>query len=299
MSSLNFQVYDVFTDVEFGGNVAGVITRAGEISEPKMQLIAREIGVPATGFVSQDSDNSFSIRFFTPTQEIGMCGHGLVGACVQLISEGQIVTDTITMNTNSGTVAIKLDRNATPPRVMLEQSPPRFQPYPASNQALIEALGIQSEELINNYPIEKASGALEHLIVPVRDLKTLQDMSPNFTKLTELSHEGSVISIDVFCLETINSKAFVHSRDFCPAAGIPEAAGSGTTNAALFCYLIRHNILSPTQGEMTKIQAEQGYEMNRPSQIECQATLHNDEIHELMVGGTAVMSIEGQIRLPN
>ena len=51
--------------------------------------------------------------------------------------------------------------------------------------------------------------------------------------------------------------------------------------------------------DVTKIQAEQGYKMNRPSQIECQATLHNGEIRELMVGGTAMISIEGQIKLPN
>ncbi|MBE9552150.1 MAG: PhzF family phenazine biosynthesis protein, partial [Proteobacteria bacterium] len=276
---------------------------AEDLTDVEMQMVARETGVPATGFVVPTDSADFAVRFFTPVQEIGMCGHGLVALCKRLVDEGKVKPGTgapvdVTLKTNSGIVPVQVHLDGDYPLVMMKQKTPVFRPCDVNPQDLARALGMAPDRIAPDLPLEVASAALEHLIVPVRDLKTLEGLQPDFTRLANMSREIGVISIDVFTMETIYPDSTVHSRDFCPAAGIPEAAGSGTTNSALFCYLIRNGILSAADGSVVRIRAEQGHEMNRPSQIQCEASMRSGQVHDLKVGGTAVMSIDGRVSLP-
>ena len=303
MRTIGLQVFDAFTGTVFGGNVAGVVSDAGDLSDAEMQMVAREIGAPATGFAVQTDTAEFAVRFFTPVQEIDMCGHGLIALCKRLVDEGKVKAGAgtradVALQTNSGIVPVEIHLDGDFPLVMMTQKIPVFRPCDVDPQDLDRALGMAPGRRMPDLPLEVASAALEHLIVPVGDLETLARLQPDFTGLADLSREIGVISIDVFTMETVNPDSTVHSRDFCPAAGIPEAAGSGTTNGALFCYLIRNGLLSAADGDVVRIRAEQGYEMNRPSEIRCEASLRGGEIHEMKVGGTAVMSIDGRVSLP-
>jgi len=303
MRTIGLQIFDVFTATVFGGNVAGVVSDAGELSDVEMQMVAREIGVPATGFVAQTGPADFAVRFFTPAQEIDMCGHGLIALCNRLVDEGRVEAGAgeqakLIVKTNAGAIHVQVHLDGGRPLVMIGQRVPDFSPCDIDPEGLDRALGMAPDRRIADLPLEIASATLKHLLVPVRDLETLAELRPDFTKLGDLSKEIGVISIAVFTMQTLSSEATVHSRDFCPAVGIPEAAGSGTTNSALFCYLIRNGILCATDGELVRIRTEQGYEMNRPSQIQCEASMRGGEIHDMKVGGTAVMSMDGRVSLP-
>jgi trans-2,3-dihydro-3-hydroxyanthranilate isomerase len=302
MRTIGLQIFDAFTDTVFGGNVAGVVSDAGDLSDVEMRMIAREIGVAATGFAARIGPAEFTVRFFTPVQEIDMCGHGLIAMCRRLVDEGKVTAGAgtpavVSLKTNSGVIPVQVYLDGDNPRVMMKQSLPVFTPCPLDPGELDRALGMAPDGRNPDLPVEVASAALEHLIVPVHDLRTLAELRPDFSRLADLSREIGVISIDVFTMETVYPDSTVHSRDFCPAAGIPEAAGSGTTNGALSCYLIRNGLLPSADG-IVRIRAEQGYEMNRPSQIQCEASIIGGEVHEMKVGGTAVMSMDGRISLP-
>lgn len=303
MRTVGLQIFDAFTGTVFGGNVAGVVSDAEDLTDAEMQMLAREIGVPATGFAVQMDSADFAARFFTPIQEIDMCGHGLIALCTRLVDEGKVkaaagASVNVFLKTNSGVVPVQIHLHGDCPLIMMEQGIPVFRPCDVDPRDLAQALGMAPNQKTLDLPLEIASAALEHLIVPVRDLETLATLQPDFARLADLSREIGVISIDVFTMETVNPDSTVHSRDFCPAAGIPEAAGSGTTNGALLCYLIRHGLLSAVNGGVLRIRAEQGYEMNRPSEIHGEASLCGGEIGELKIGGTAVMSIDGRVSLP-
>ena len=303
MRTIGLQIFDAFTGTVFGGNVAGVVSDAGDLSDVEMQMVAREIGVAATGFAVRTGAAEFAVRFFTPVQEIDMCGHGLIALCRRLVDEGKVSAGAgasvdVTLKTNSGMVPVEIYLDRENPLVMMKQIIPVFSPCDADPGDLDRALGMAPGRRIAEFPLEVASGALNHLMVPARNLETLAELQPDFTRLADMSREIGVISIDIFTMETIYPGSTVHSRDFCPAAGIPEAAGSGTTNGALSCYLIRNGLLPAVDGDVVRIQAEQGFEMNRPSQIQCEASIRGGEIHEIKVGGTAVMSMDGRVSLP-
>jgi trans-2,3-dihydro-3-hydroxyanthranilate isomerase len=303
MRTIDLQIFDAFTDSVFGGNIAGIVSNGGDLTDGEMQLVAREIGVPVTGFLVAASSTDFGVRFFTPSQEINMCGHAIIALGKRLLDEGKIKAAAgkqvaITLQTNSGVVPAQLDLGGPLPLIMMGQQPPVFRSSTINVDELCRALGMAPDRLLSDYPLECASGALDHLFVPVRDLDSLAGLQPDFAAITSLSNKIGVMTIDVFTMQTLNPQATVHSRDFCPAAGINEAAGSGTTNSALFCYLTRNGLISAKDGQTLRITAEQGYEMGRPSQVQCEAIIESGDIRQLKVGGTAVMSIEGRISIP-
>jgi PhzF family phenazine biosynthesis protein len=89
-------------------------------------------------------------------------------------------------------------------------------------------------------------------------------------------------------------------RHFCPAVGVAESAGAGTTNAALATYLIRHGIFQVADGNgQIVVQAEQGIELERASSIRSVVTMSEGFISRLQVGGVATKIFDGELHLPD
>lgn len=132
--------------------------------------------------------------------------------------------------------------------------------------------------------------------MPLTGLDAIRGLVPDFERLASLSRRLGVQTVNAFTLETVDAAASIHSRDSSPAIGVDEEAGSGTTNSALSCYLIKHGLVRANAGEShVSILAEQGFEMGRPSRIRSQIKLVDDEIDEVWVGGTAVRVLTGSI----
>src|SRR4030095_1523961 len=82
---------DAFTNEPFKGNPAGVCLLEKELSEEKMQLIAKEIGFSETAFVREDTGKGiYSIRYFSPKKEIPLCGHATLGSAKILFDKTNI-----------------------------------------------------------------------------------------------------------------------------------------------------------------------------------------------------------------
>ncbi|WP_400193952.1 PhzF family phenazine biosynthesis protein [Hymenobacter sp. B81] len=72
---------DSFTTTRFAGNPAAVCLPEHELSAATMQHVAAEIGFSETAFLRPDATReSYRIRFFTPKQEIPLCGHATLAA---------------------------------------------------------------------------------------------------------------------------------------------------------------------------------------------------------------------------
>lgn len=69
-----------------------------------LQSIAEELNQPATCFVSviaQEDDfsssNAFGLKWFSPSQELPLCGHGTLAAAAALIQGSNIVCQQIAL----------------------------------------------------------------------------------------------------------------------------------------------------------------------------------------------------------
>ena len=66
---------DAFTDRPFGGNPAGVVIDAEDLTDSEMLSIANEMNLSETAFVLPSDKADFRIRWFTPKKEALFCGH--------------------------------------------------------------------------------------------------------------------------------------------------------------------------------------------------------------------------------
>ena len=75
---MKFYIVDAFTDTLFGGNPAGVAILDEHVdfpSEDQMRKTAAELRYSETAFVKPLGDGEFHTRYFTPTDEVDLCGH--------------------------------------------------------------------------------------------------------------------------------------------------------------------------------------------------------------------------------
>jgi trans-2,3-dihydro-3-hydroxyanthranilate isomerase len=304
MDSLTVRLVDAFTNKAYGGNIAGVVPNALDLSDSDMQRVAAELAAPTTGFAQRLDSDQFRVRFFTPTQEIDMCGHVILGVCAVLALEGQLVrkpdrTWSAVAETSAGPIAAEISESGGRIGVMMQQNRPRILPAEVEVEEIAGLLDIGPEAIDDSLPLEIASTALRHLVIPVRDIQTLADLRPSFDGLADLSRRLGVETLPVFCQGSPTPDVAYRVRDLCPGIGNPEEAASGTTNGALTSYLYRHGILQPDAANQIQVRGEQGCEMGRPSLIETHLTIADDEVTEVRVGGSAIVSLRGEMQLPS
>jgi len=97
----------------------------------------------------------------------------------------------------------------------------------------------------------------------------------------------------VFTTVTVEPSATVHTRMFAPSIGILEDPATGSASGALGAYLVQNGVVDV--GPTTELLIEQGYEMERPSNIIVRVTSDDDAIQSVKVGGQAVMVVEGTL----
>ena len=87
------------------------------------------------------------------------------------------------------------------------------------------------------FPIQIVSTGLKDILVPIKNAQLLQDLQPNFEKLSYLVKSMELLGcIFLLCLKNIICR-ILHLYD------IDEEAATGTSNGALACYLYHHQIL--------------------------------------------------------
>ncbi|MEO6391157.1 MAG: PhzF family phenazine biosynthesis isomerase, partial [Pyrinomonadaceae bacterium] len=87
-----FAQLDVFTAQPFAGNPLAVFPEAEGLTDIEMQQIAREMNLSETVFVLKPSDPIAlrRLRIFTPSRELPMAGHPVVGTWNFLAREGVV-----------------------------------------------------------------------------------------------------------------------------------------------------------------------------------------------------------------
>lgn len=305
MQSVDFALYDAFSETAFGGSQAAIFGNAAGLDDSARTRLAKELGMPASGFIERIDGHIVTARFRSTVMELPMCGHGTICLMTRLVETGALqwerngaIDAELVQPTGAARVEITR-RDDARPHVMLDIAAPRFQGTQVDHRRLAALLGIEISDLHGELPMETARADFVHLVVALKDLAASSRMSPDFPGLIAFCREHDIETVATFSLMTTDPQADLHVRDFCPAVGVWESSSAGTTNGALACYLIRHGLVAADDGTACRIRAEQGLEIGRPSQIHSVVTIKHGAVTRLQVGGVATKVMEGHLTLPS
>ena len=278
------QVYQLnsFTHENLGGNPAGVVLNADNLTDIEMQNTAAMVGFSETAFVSQDKECDFHVRFFTPKTEVDFCGHATLATFSLMFQKGLIQAKTYIQRTKAGKLAVQINGNGF---VEMDQALPSFLGTIAKHE-IADSLNIAEETLYcDNLPIEIVSTGLADIIVPI-NTGYLDEIIPNFEKIEAVSKKYNAIGYHLFELPADNpesdSKFSASCRNFAPVVDIDEESATGSAAGALACYFFKHSIL-PTQ----YFEFEQGKTMGCRSSLQCAIETEGLSICAVKVGGFA------------
>ena len=281
---------NAFAMTEEGGNAAGVVLNADMLSENDMKKIAGILGFSETAFVMESDVADYRVRFFTPAAEVDFCGHATIGVFSTLFSKGYIKFENYTQETKAGVLNVEVMEDSS---IMMNQPKPNFYEI-VEKKEIADSLNISVDDMNQKLPAQIVSTGLRDIIVPIRSIEVLNDIKPDFEKVSEISKKYNTIGYHLFALDPLRNSS-AHCRNFAPLYGITEESATGTSNGALACYL--HKYSGFMFENAMNLSFKQGYSMNMPSEIMVILSVDNDEIYEVRVGGKALNLTEIEIEI--
>ncbi len=214
---------DAFTSKLFGGNPAAVIPLKDWISTKLMQQIALENNVSDTAFfvphISNLNDKEpidFDIRWFTPSNEINLCGHATLATAFLLFNRLGFKKEKILFSSPSGTLRITQQHN------LLAMDFPSWKPVKIEGETplfLKETLGIN--EILGIYKYRD-------LLVEVADEATVRNNQPDFTLMKKY--------FDKIIITAPGESVDFVSRFYGPAFGVDEDPVTGSAHSQLIPF---------------------------------------------------------------
>lgn len=273
-----------------GGNPAGVVLDADFLTAHDMQKVAGKVGFSETAFVKQSNKADFKVVFFTPNREVDLCGHATIATFYLLANKGIIQVGEYRQETKAGILKVECRTNNI---IYMNQRNPQFYEI-LDKKEIADTLNINEDQIMDEIPVQIVSTGLKDILVPIKSLKTLYNIRPDFDKVSRVSKKYDVIGYHLFTLNTEHDST-AHCRNFAPLYDIDEESATGTSTGALSCYLYKYGIIS--EDNVENLVFEQGYSMEKPSEILVNLMVHNQKVNDVKVGGIALNIKEKMIKL--
>ena len=286
--------YDAFTDQPGKGNPAGIVLDAGGLSDEQMLAAAAAVGFNETVFIMSSSAADMKLRYFTPGQEMDLCGHATVASLFMLDEQGRVSSDKLLIETRAGILPVTLDRETERTQVGMQQAPYREESFSGSLSALADAVGLTEKDLDERYPVVYGSTGSWTLLLPVKHLDAFRKMKPDNRRFPEILTQYPRASVHPFCLETIHPEASMHGRHFSsPFSGTVEDPVTGTASGVMGMYYRKHIEKTAPGGKCSEILVEQGQEIGRDGIVRvCLPERSSDAVR---IYGTAVFVKEFEV----
>lgn len=211
---LKYFVVDAFTKEHFRGNPAGVCLVENEISDIVMQSIASENNLAETAFLVKQ-EGYYDLRWFTPEEEIDLCGHATLGSAYVIMNYVDTEADKIEFHTKSGNLYVSRKQD------LYSLDFPTRRPIPCKVPDLLEeALGVKVFET------HKA----RDLVVLVEDEDTVRNLQPNFMLLKQINEAFGL------AVTARGTDCDFVSRFFVPSAEIIEDPVTGSSHSSLIPF---------------------------------------------------------------
>ena len=212
-TALPYWHVDAFADRPFCGNQAAVMPLDAWLEDKVLQAIAEENNFAETAFVVPDASDEadFELRWFTPTEEVRLCGHAtLASGHVLLTRDGG---ERVTFRTRrAGNLEVRRAGSA------YELGLPLISTEPGSWDEAAVLLGAEPRETWLN---PEGYG-----IYLFDSEATLRGLDPDMRGLRALGN-------DQFICTAQGGKTDVVSRVFVPGGGVDEDSFTGSAHAAL------------------------------------------------------------------
>ncbi|GAA3335815.1 PhzF family phenazine biosynthesis protein [Amorphoplanes nipponensis] len=286
MSTVAYEIVDVFTDRPFAGNPLAVVFGADALAGDQMQALAREFNLSETVFVLPSAAGAtYRARIFTPETELPFAGHPSVGAAVTSVRRGLAQPGQLVQECGAGLLPITV----TPDAATLSGGKPTLHPAPPVAD-LLELVGLTADDFAGGPAAPAVAGCgLEFVFLPVR-----RDALARAWADAGRGRALGVTGISVFAWEDGERTAYV--RVFCPGVSVAEDPATGSAALGLGVWLVGRGWL-PGEGT-TPYTVHQGVEMHRPSLLECTVTASAGAVTAATVSGHVVPIARGEIAVP-
>ena len=296
----NLYQIDSFTKEKLAGNPAGVITNADGLTDYEMQKIARELNNSETAFIFSSNNNKYDVhvRFFTPTNEVPICGHATIAAHYARAFENGLDNSRVYHKTGAGILPVDIVKENEDYKITMTQGKIEFGTIIDSinKEELLAALNIRNSDLLENYEIQIVSTGHSKVMVGIKSIETLNTLQPNYDALSKLSKIIKCNGYYVFTVNSQDSDILIHGRMFAPAIGINEDPVTGNANGPLGAYLVHHNLVKHNNS-LFKFKAKQGEAIKRTGIIEVEVKIEDQEPVEVKVSGNAVIAFRSELLL--
>src|SRR6266545_1634794 len=265
MAAVPVYLLDSFAARRFGGNPAGVVLLQRPASAAWMRSVAAELGAPTTGFVDLPTarQGDARVRFFTPRQEIGACGHVTVAVATVLIQTGTWPHGRAAVTAAGGRSPLLLSEGDDGRTLVEVQQRLRHLERMERVPGLDAVLGPATRS--RRLPPVLAGTGLRHLLVPVETVADLAALPILDAGVAALSRALKVDTVGVFALVGEDRDGVrVRMRDLCAGIGAAEEPASGTTTGSLGFALADAAVLNM---DRPHLRVEMGVEMGRPSRL--------------------------------
>jgi PhzF family phenazine biosynthesis protein len=275
MPTLPLYQVDAFSNRPFAGNPAAVCPTEGALPEALMQDIAAENNLAETAFFHRQGD-AFSLRWFTPTVEVDLCGHATLASALVLMTVLEPARTEVAFRTRSGTLTVRREKidaqdgasGITDLFVMDFPARPPV-PAPALADGTAAALGLRPVEVLH------VSG------VTLAVLETADDVRRVAPDMAAIARTGHTVCVTAPADAKLAGVDFV-SRYFAPAHGVPEDPVTGSS----FC------VLAPYWAARTGKPALRARQVStRGGDVRCEA-----RGERVLIAGQGALVLEGTLR---
>ncbi|PWU44003.1 phenazine biosynthesis protein PhzF [Micromonospora globispora] len=285
MSTLAYEIVDVFTDRPFAGNPLAVVFGAEKLATEQMQALALEFNLSETVFVLSPTQvgATYRARIFTPAEELPFAGHPSVGAAVTASRRGMFGVGRVTQECGAGVLPIEVTETGA---VLTGGTPtlgPELDPEP-----LLEMAGLTAADHAGPAPRVAGCG-LEFPYLPVRP-----DAVARARVNAAAAEQYGVEHVSVFSWDAATQTA--HARVFVPGLGVPEDPATGSAALGLGVWLVASGLL-PGEGR-SEYAVRQGVEIKRPSSLACTVTAAGGVAVGATVAGHVMPVARGEIAVP-
>jgi PhzF family phenazine biosynthesis protein len=265
MARATLYLVDAFAERPFAGNPAAVCVLAEPAEEDLPGIIAAELNQPATTFVWPMA-NALGLRWFSPTTELALCGHGTLATAHVLWETGRLAPEaTADFETRAG----RLVARRVEGRVELDFPAEEVTPAEAPPE-LLQALGAT--------PIFVGRTRRDYLVELGAEAE-VRALAPDYALLRQVQTRGLIVT------SRATMPGFdVVSRFFAPSVGIGEDAVTGSAHCAIGPYWLRRL----GQAELRAYQASARGGVLR-------VRVANDRA---FIAGHAVTVLRGEIEVP-
>jgi trans-2,3-dihydro-3-hydroxyanthranilate isomerase len=268
-----------------GGNPLAVFPNAEALTEDQMQALAQTMNLSESTFVTSTNTDGYSVRIFTPDQELPFAGHPTIGTSWLLRRMNRLSGDRFIQSSPAGDTEITVmgdelwfERTGHSGRDLEARDPEASRSIAAAFGIDASDVGLDASKIggSGDLMVATADGGLEQLMVPVRDDSVLGRCSPR-------SELVSVHEVGVYCFTALGEGRLASRGLIFLGSTAAEDPATGSAAAGLGLYLA-------DRGAGGNFEILQGREMGRPSRI-----LMRCEPGKVSIGGRCEPIFKGEL----